>query len=145
MKTFINIINKIIKKEFPLPRDMVYFCQPDGTTSTSRLTTKSITMTMAMMMAMERMAKMMKTTIMMTMMLLMIKIISDGDRQLERRPASYSLSPIKTLASPGAEHGCDDDDDDGFNDADNIDGDISDMIFVTSITSSACVKLSALG
>ena len=84
-------------------------------------------MKMAMMMAMERMVKMMKTTMMMTMMMLMKKIISDGDRQLERRPASYSLSQIKTLASPGAEHGCDDDDDDGFNDADdadNIDGDI---------------------
>ena len=91
-------------------------------------------MTMAMMMAMERMAKMMKTTIMMTMMLLMIKIISDGDRQLERRPASYSLSPIKTLASPGAEHGCDDDD--GFNDADdadNIDGDILVLVMMRKI------------
>ena len=32
-------INNIIIKEFPLPRDMVYFCQPDGTTSTSRFMT----------------------------------------------------------------------------------------------------------
>ena len=34
----ITITNNFIK-EFPLPRDMVYFCQPDGTTSTSRFMT----------------------------------------------------------------------------------------------------------
>ena len=32
-------ITNIFIKEFPLPRDMVYFCQPDGTTSTSRFMT----------------------------------------------------------------------------------------------------------
>ena len=83
-------------KDFPLPRDMVYFCQPDGTTSTSRfMTIVIILMVMTMMMTMTMtMVKTMTMTMTMTM-------ITGGGRLPERRPASSSLSRTRTPESPG--------------------------------------------
>ena len=45
---------------------------------------------------------MMIMIIVITIMMAMITLIKDGARRLERQPASFSLSRIRTPASPGA-------------------------------------------